>query len=98
MVLIDGILRLLDESISKDSLKEESFTDGLLEYPQYTRPVEYNGDKVPEVLMNGNHKEIRRFNLKNALKETLKYRPDLLEKRQYTKEELELLGAITDEL
>ena len=98
MVLIDGILRLLDESISKDSLKEESYTDGLLEYPQYTRPVEYNGDKVPEVLMNGNHKEIRRFNLKNALKETLKYRPDLLEKRQYTKEELELLGEITDEL
>ena len=98
MVLIDGILRLLDESISKNSLKEESYTDGLLEYPQYTRPVEYNGDKVPEVLMNGNHKEIRRFNLKNALKETLKYRPDLLEKRQYTKEELELLGEITDEL
>ena len=98
MVLIDGILRLLDESISKDSLKEESYTNGLLEYPQYTRPVEYNGDKVPEVLMNGNHKEIRRFNLKNALKETLKYRPDLLEKRQYTKEELELLGEITDEL
>ena len=98
MVLIDGILRLLDESISKDSLKEESYTDGLLEYPQYTRPVEYNGDKVPEVLMNGNHKEIRRFNLKNALKETLKYRPDLLEKRQYSKEELELLGEITDEL
>ena len=98
MVLIDGILRLLDESISKDSLKEESYTDGLLEYPQYTRPVEYNGDKVPDVLMNGNHKEIRRFNLKNALKETLKYRPDLLEKRQYSKEELELLGEITDEL
>lgn len=98
MVLIDGILRLLDESISKDSLKEESYTDGLLEYPQYTRPLEYNGDKVPEVLMNGNHKEIRRFNLKNALKETLKYRPDLLEKRQYSKEELELLGEITDEL
>ena len=98
MVLIDGILRLLDESISKDSLKEESYTDGLLEYPQYTRPVEYNGDKVPDVLMNGNHKEIRRFNLKNALKETLKYRPDLLEKRQYSIEELELLGEITDEL
>ena len=98
MVLIDGILRLLDQSISKDSLKEESYTDGLLEYPQYTRPLEYNGDKVPEVLMNGNHKEIRRFNLKNALKETLKYRPDLLEKRQYSKEELELLGEITDEL
>lgn len=98
MVLIDGILRLLDESISKDSLKEESYTDGLLEYPQYTRPLEYNGDKVPEVLMNGNHKEIRRFNLKNALKETLKYRPDLLEKRQYSKEELELLGEITGEL
>ena len=98
MILIDSVSRYLDGVLTEGSTMEESFSNGLLEYPQYTRPVEYNGDKVPEVLMNGNHKEIRRFNLKNALKETLKYRPDLLEKRQYTKEELELLGEITDEL
>ena len=98
MVLIDRILRLLDEGISADSLKEESFTDGLLEYPQYTRPVEYNGDRVPDVLQNGNHKEIRRYNLKMALKETLLNRPDLLEKRDLSKEEKELLGEIVNEL
>ena len=98
MVLVDGILRLLDESISKDSLKEETFTDNLLEYPQYTRPVEYNGDVVPEVLQNGNHELIRRYNLKMSLKQTLLYRPELLEKRQFSKEEKELLAEITNEL
>ena len=98
MVLIDGILRLLDEGISADSLKEESFNEGLLEYPQYTRPVEYNGDRVPDVLQNGNHKEIRRYNLKMALKETLLNRPDLLDNHEYTQEERELLGEIVSEL
>lgn len=98
MVMIDGILRLLDEGISAESLKEESFNDGLLEYPQYTRPPEYNGDKVPEVLQNGNHKEIRRYNLKMSLKETLENRPELLEKRELNKEEKELLAEVVNEL
>lgn len=98
MVLIDGILRLLDEGISSESLKEESFNDGLLEYPQYTRPVEYNGDSVPEVLQNGNHAEIRKYNLKMSLKRTLLERPELLEKRELTKEENQLLAEIITEL
>jgi len=98
MVIIDGILRLLDEGISSDSLKEESYTDGLLEYPQYTRPVEYNGVRVPDVLQNGNHKQIRRYNLKMALKETMLNRPDMLENREFTKEERELIGEIVNEL
>lgn len=98
MVLIDGILRLLDEGISSNSLNEESYLNGLLEYPQYTRPVEYNGDKVPEVLQNGNHEEIRKYNLKMALKETLINRPDLLDKRQFTKEEKILLAEVINEL
>ena len=98
MVLVDGILRLLDESISSESLKEESFNNGLLEYPQYTRPVEYNGDSVPEVLQNGNHKLIRRYNLKMSLKQTLLNRPELLEKRQLTQEEKELLAEVMNEL
>ena len=97
MVLIDGISRLLDEGISKDSLLEESYNDGLLEYPQYTRPVEYDGMKVPEVLQNGNHKEIKKYNLKNSLSETLKYRPDLLKDREYTKEEKDLLEELEQE-
>ncbi len=98
MVLIDGVMRLLDEGISSDSLLEESFNGGLLEYPQYTRPVEYNGDRVPDVLQNGNHREIRRYNLKMALKETMLNRPDLLEKHQLNEEEKQLLGEIVNEL
>lgn len=97
MVVVDGLLRLIDEGISEDSLKEESFNDGLLEYPQYTRPVEYDGESVPEVLQNGNHAEIRKFNLKNSLIETLKYRPDLLENRELSQEEKELLDTINKE-
>jgi len=94
MVLIDGVLRLLDEGISKDSLKEESYNNGLLEYPQYTRPVSYDGQEVPFVLQNGNHEQIRRFNLKNALSETLKYRPDLLNSKKLSLEEESLLNEI----
>ena len=98
LVLIDGISRLLQEAISDDSLKEESYNDYLLEYPQYTRPVEYDGITVPEVLMNGNHKEIENYNLKMSLKETLLYRPDLLKKRKMNKEEIELLQELKEEL
>ena len=98
MVLIDGILRLLDEAINKDSLHEESYNDNLLEYPQYTRPAIYDNQKVPEVLQNGNHEQIRKYNLKMALKETLLYRPDLLEKRAFNEEENILLGELLDEL
>lgn len=98
MVLIDGILRLLEEGISADSLLEESYDDGLLECPQYTRPYEYLGDKVPDVLVNGNHKEIRRYNLKMALKETYLNRPDLLGGRKLSEEEEKLLQEVIDEL
>ena len=98
MVLVDGISRLLDEAISPNSLKEESYNDNLLEYPQYTRPKEYDGYSVPEVLQNGNHKEINRFNLKNAISETLKYRPDLLAKKTLNKEEKELLDEILSDI
>ena len=98
MVISDGILRLLDESISSDSLKEESFNNGLLEYPQYTRPYEYDGEKVPDVLTNGNFALIDRYNLKMSLKETLIYRPDLLENRKLTTLEEELLKEIENEL
>lgn len=98
MVLTDGILRLLDDSISCDSLKEESYSNGLLEYPQYTRPFDYLGNKVPEVLANGNHKDIARYNLKQSLKETIIYRPDLLKNRKFSSLELELLEELKNEL
>ena len=98
MVVMDSIMRLINEGISSESLKEESYTDGLLEYPQYTRPFNFEGKEVPFVLTNGNHKEIRRFNLKGSLKETYLYRKDLLEKRDLSKEEKELLQEVIDEL
>lgn len=98
MVIMDSIIRLIDEGISAESLKEESYNDSLLEYPQYTRPLEYDGKKVPFVLTNGNHKEIREYNLKMSLKETLLYRKDLLDNREFSEEEKRLLEEISNEL
>ena len=98
MVVMDSIMRLINESISSESLKEESYTDGLLEYPQYTRPFNFEGIEVPFVLTNGNHKEIRRYNLKGSLRETYLYRKDLLDKKELSDEEKELLEEVINEL
>lgn len=98
MVVMDSIMRLINDGISKDSLKEESYTNGLLEYPQYTRPLVYEGKEVPFVLTNGNHEEIRKYNLKHSLKETYLYRKDLLDNKELNKEEKKMLEEIIDEL
>ena len=98
MVVMDSIMRLINEGISSESLKEESYTDGLLEYPQYTRPFNFEGKEVPFVLTNGNHKEIKRYNLKGSLRETYLYRKDLLDKRELSDEEKELLEEVINEL
>lgn len=98
MVVMDSIMRLINDGISSESLKEESYTDGLLEYPQYTRPFNFEGKEVPFVLTNGNHKEIRRYNLKGSLRETFLYRKDLLDKRELSDEEKELLEEVINEL
>lgn len=79
LVVIDGVYRLLDGVISSESLEEESFTHGLLEYPHYTRPAEFRGRKVPEVLLSGNHREISRWRLRKRIEKTVKNRPELLE-------------------
>ena len=71
-VMIDTIYRLVDGVISSESLEEESHSDGLLEYPQYTRPAVYKGMEVPEVLLSGNHENIRKWRLKKRLEKTLK--------------------------
>jgi len=97
LVIIDAISRLLNEGINADSLKEESFNDNLLEYPQFTRPLDFKGLKVPEVLTSGNHKEISHYNLENAILETIKYRPDLLKKHKFTDEEKAILKEILKE-
>ena len=76
----DCIARYVDGVINDESLKEESFSNGLLEYPQYTRPSEFMGEKVPDVLLSGNHKEIKKWREQKSLEITEKYRADLLKK------------------
>lgn len=78
MLVVDCVSRLCDGVITRDSLSEESFENNLLEYKQYTRPAEFMGLKVPDVLLSGNHAEIAKFRKQCALEETKKYRPDLL--------------------
>lgn len=96
-ILCDSIIRLLDHAIRKESSEDDSFSNGLLEYPQYTRPVEYKGVSVPEVLVNGNHKRIREYRLKESLRKTYQRRPDLLVNRTLTQEEEKFLIEIKEE-
>ena len=77
-VMVDTIYRLVDGVISSESLVEESHSDGLLEYPQYTRPNVYKDMAVPEILLSGDHEKIRKWRLKKRLEKTLRYRPDMI--------------------
>ena len=79
-VIVDAVYRLIPGVISAESLEEESFSGGLLEYPQYTRPEIFRGRKVPEVLLSGHHENIRRWRLRKRVEKTLRVRPDLLRK------------------
>ena len=80
MVLIDSVSRYIDGVITKESTQEESFSSGLLEYPQYTRPEIFLDKKVPEILLSGHHENIRKWREEQSLRITRKNRPDLLEK------------------
>ena len=82
VAVIDCIYRLLDGVISEESLVEESFSDGLLEYPQYTRPAVFRERAVPDILLSGHHENIRIWRLKKRLEKTLKNRPDLIEAKR----------------
>ena len=98
MVLIDAIVRQLPGALGDaDSAAEDSFVDGLLDCPHYTRPEEYKGVRVPEVLMSGNHALIKRWRLKQSLGRTRDKRPDLLAARSLTKEESRLLAEYGQE-
>ncbi len=97
MVLVDAIYRLVPGVISGESLSEESFSSGLLEYPQYTRPEEYATMHVPEVLVSGNHATIARWRLKASLIKTLAYRPELLHTIDLSGEVGRLLKEVIDE-
>lgn len=94
MAIADSVIRLLDGAITDVSLDEESFNDNLLEYPQYTEPKDFNGDKVPDILYTGNHSAIEKWRKKESLKLTRANRPDLFEQHELTKQEKKLLEEI----
>jgi tRNA (guanine37-N1)-methyltransferase len=97
MVIVDSVVRLLKNALgNEDSTAEESF-EGLLEYPQYTRPEMFEGKSVPEVLLSGDHEKIRKYRRTQALKRTYERRPDLLDKTQLTKEDVRILESIKKE-
>ena len=96
-IISDSIIRLLDGVIAPESIVDESFENGLLEYPQYTEPQDYEGDAVPEILYSGNHQAIEKWRKKQSLRLTMKYRPDLLKDYVFTKEELKLLKELESE-
>ena len=101
LVIIDAVYRLIDGVISGESLEEESFSGFLLEYPQYTRPRNFKGREVPEVLLSGHHLNIHKWRLKKRIEKTLKTRPDLIEKAKncglWTKEAEKILKEFENE-
>lgn len=98
LVLIDATTRLVPGVLGDpSSAVEESFSDSLLEYPQYTRPAEIEGITVPEVLLSGHHEAIRLWRRKQALRSTYLRRPDLLRDRMFTKEDRQLLNELMNE-
>jgi tRNA (guanine37-N1)-methyltransferase len=94
LVVIDAVIRLLPGAIDEASTVEESFADGLLEYPQYTRPPSFDGRDVPAVLVSGDHGAVRKWRLRESLRRTIDRRPDLLSGRTPTNEEAGLLDEL----
>ncbi|HET7028844.1 MAG TPA: tRNA (guanosine(37)-N1)-methyltransferase TrmD [Candidatus Limnocylindrales bacterium] len=94
LVVIDAMLRLLPGAIDAASTVEESFADGLLEYPQYTRPPTFRDETVPEVLVSGHHGEVARWRRRAALRRTLERRPDLLDGAGLSNEEAARLAEL----
>lgn len=97
MVVMDSVIRLLKGCISEGSADDESYENGLLEYPQYTQPADYEGDKVPDVLLSGHHANIREYRIAQSLLTTKKSRPDLFEKHNFTEEEKKILKKLEKE-
>ncbi len=95
LVVVDAVIRLLPGAIDAASTNEESFANGLLEYPQYTRPAEFEGRGIPEILTGGNHEAVRQWRLEMSLQRTLDQRPDLLADRSPSREERAILDRLT---
>jgi tRNA (guanine37-N1)-methyltransferase len=98
MVVVDAVARLVPGVLgNSESASLDSFAMGVLEYPHYTRPDEYRGWKVPEVLLSGNHRDITAWRRRESLKRTLTRRPDLLEDAELTEEDRKMLAEIGKE-
>ncbi|MFW6149793.1 MAG: tRNA (guanosine(37)-N1)-methyltransferase TrmD [Atribacterota bacterium] len=99
MVMVDVIIRMIPGVLGKEeSMINDSFYDGLLDYPHFTRPEKYKGHEVPKVLLSGNHKKIEIWRKKQSLLETMIRRPDLLVERKFSKEEMKIINDLkTDE-
>ncbi len=98
MVLIDCVSRYVEGVLADDSIKEESFSQVLLEYPQYTRPEEFEGIKVPQILLSGHHENIEKWRKEKALEITYTKRPDLLKNYKMSEHEKEILEKIKNEV
>lgn len=94
LAIMDSVARLVKGVISDDSIVHESFMEGLLEYPQYTRPQVYDGHAVPDILLSGHHANIEKWKRKEALKKTYQMRPDLLEEAMLTPEDYAYLKEL----
>ena len=98
LAVLEATARLLPGVLGNaESAADESHADGLLEYPQYTRPEEFRGEKVPDILRSGNHGAIARWRRKESLRRTLERRPDLLDSAELSKEDRQLLEEIKAE-
>jgi tRNA (guanine37-N1)-methyltransferase len=99
MVIIDSVVRLLPEVLgNEESHQKDSFSTGLLEHPHYTRPADFRGMKVPDVIISGNHKNIEEWRAKESLRRTFTRRPDLLKEIELTKEQLKWLEEIQKDI
>jgi len=95
MVVVDAVVRLLPDVLgSEQATKDDSYVNGLLEYPQYTRPPVYRGWEVPAILLSGNHQEVARWRCEEAIKRTLERRPDLLAKAALSEEKRKILDRM----
>jgi tRNA (guanine37-N1)-methyltransferase len=98
LVVIDSVVRLLPGALGDEmSARDESFSDGLLEYAQYTRPADYEGRRVPDVLLSGDHGAVDAWRRRSALERTARWRPDLLDSAELTDEERDFVSGILDE-
>lgn len=98
MTIVDSVVRLLPNVLGNaESHEKDSFSTGLLEHPQYTRPVEYRGYKVPDVLMSGNHAEIEKWRREQSLKRTIDRRPELLESANLSEKDLKIIKKLKEQ-